>query len=208
MSIPSEGMKSETENHGFMNTSGDDMMNRDNALELLNSKIKDPYLIKHSLATEAIMRSLAEKFGEDVEIWGIAGLLHDLDLEAVGDDFKKHALLSVEWLKDSGLPEEALHAIASHNEETGVERTSLFDYALSAGESVNGLIMPTALIQPDKKLASVKASSVKKRMKEKRFAQKVNRENILLCEKMGLDLLEFIEISLKSLQDIHEDLGL
>jgi predicted hydrolase (HD superfamily) len=130
-----------------------------------------------------------------------------LDFEETKDNPEKHTLLTIEWLKDSGLPQEALHAISAHNEEhVNCKRESLFDYALTAAETVTGLISATAMVMPDKKLASVKAKSVKKRIKEKAFAKNVNRENILLCEKLGLNIDEFIELSVKAMQEAAPEL--
>ena len=166
-------------------------------------------LIKHSLATEAIMRSLARHLDKDEELWGITGLLHDIDLEETRDDQSRHALLGAEILRGEDFPKEGIQAVIAHNGEVlGVERKSALDFALASAETLTGLIIATALIYPDKKLASVKAKSVKKRMKEKRFAQNVNREIIKECENIDLELGEFIGIGLESMQQIAPELGL
>lgn len=184
-------------------------MNRNEALELLKSKVKTDWLIKHCLATEAVMRALAVKFGEDADKWGIAAILHDLDFDETADTPEKHTVLTREWLKRSDLPEDSLHAISAHNAEySGVARESRFDYALTAAETLTGLVVATALVMPDKKLASVKPKSVKKRMKEKSFARKVNRDDIRLCSELDMELIDFIELGVNAMKEIHEDLGL
>ncbi|MFH0813140.1 MAG: HDIG domain-containing metalloprotein [Pseudomonadota bacterium] len=185
------------------------MIERKQALDLLNQHIKTENLQRHCLATEAIMRKLAQRLEKNEDMWGLTGLLHDLDLEITRDDQTRHALVAAEMLALQGLPPEALQAIRAHNGEVlGIKRESDFDHALASAETVTGLIVATALVQPDKKVASVKPKSVIKRMKEKRFAENVNREIILECEKMGLPLEEFIILSLEAMQGIARDLGL
>lgn len=183
-------------------------MDRAAALELLKEKVGEDYLIKHSLATEAIMRALAKKMGHDEDQWGIAGLLHDLDFSETKDDPKRHAALSAEWL-DGKLDEESITAIKRHNaEELGLTRETDFDLALTAAETITGLVVATTLVYPDKKIASVKPKSVTKRMKQKAFAAKVNRDHIRLCEEFGIPLSEFAAISVEAMRGISDELGL
>jgi putative nucleotidyltransferase with HDIG domain len=164
-------------------------------------------MIAHCLAAEAILRALARHFGEDEDVWGIAGLLHDLDVEITDADPKRHALVAAEML-EGVLPAEAVDAIKMHNEEaTGLPRTTRFQHALAAGETIAGLIFATALVYPDKKIASVKPKSVVKRMKEKQFAASVNRDTIRECEKIGIPLNEFVQISLEALIPIAPEIG-
>ena len=184
-------------------------MNRETAFELLNKYIKSQNMIKHSLATEAVMEALADKLGEDREKWGVAGLLHDLDVEITNANPKTHALETVKILKDSGLSEDVLDAIERHNEEASAKaRDSIFHHALAAGETITGLITATTLVYPDKKLESVKVKSITKRMKEKAFAASVNRETIRECEKIGIPLHEFAELALNAMRSISNELGL
>ncbi len=155
------------------------------------------------------MRALARRLGEDEEKWGLTGLLHDIDMEVTNGDPKVHALKAEELLADLNLDEEMLDAIRMHNDEaTGLPRTTLFQHALAAGETITGLIYATALVYPDKKIASVKYKSVRKRMKEKAFAASVNRDHILECEEIGIPLDEFIQISVDAMREISEDIGL
>ncbi len=184
-------------------------MDREKALRLLQSHLKTDNLLKHCLASEAIMRDLAKELNEDVERWGIAGLLHDLDFEKTKDDPASHTLVSSGILKEHGIDDEIINSIKGHNAEAlGINRESRLDFALAASETITGLIIATALIYPDKKLKSVKVKSVLKRMKEKAFAKNVNREIIKECENLGIALESFVEISIKAMQDISDDLGL
>jgi len=135
-------------------------------------------------------------------------LLHDIDVEITNADPYKHGPYAAGML-DGLLTSEAVDAIVMHNEvATGKERTTVFQHALAAGETITGLIMATALVYPDKKLASVKVKSITKRMKEKAFAASVKRENILECEQIGIPLNDFAELSLTAMQEISDELGL
>jgi len=184
-------------------------MDRDAALKLLADHIEQDNLKKHCLATEAVMRHLAKRLGFDEDTWGLAGLLHDLDYSATKDDMARHGLLTAEILQGLGIPPEISDAIKAHNAENlGLKRCAPIDFALTAGETITGLIVAVALVYPDKRLKSVKPSSVVKRMKEAHFARTVNREHIMLCEKVGLDLPEFVQISLSAMADIDSELGL
>ncbi len=183
------------------------MIDRGSALSLIKEYIKSDKLFKHMLAVEAIMKKLAERLGEDVELWGLTGLLHDLDYELTGGDLNVHGLKTIEILKNK-LPEEALEAIKCHNENLGFEAKTKLALALRAADHVSGLVIATALVMPNKKLCEVKVKSLKKKFKQKDFARGVDRAKILLCEKLGIDLGEFLELSLSALKDIADELGL
>ncbi len=183
------------------------MKTREHYIELLKKHISNPKMIAHCLASEAVLRALAKKLGEDEDVWGYAGLLHDIDVEITNGDSNKHALIGAEMLANE-LPPEAVDAIKMHNEyATGLPRTTRFQYALAAGETITGLIFATALVYPDKKIESVKAKSVTKRMKEKLFAASVNRETIMECEKIGIPIDEFADLALGALRPIADELG-
>jgi putative nucleotidyltransferase with HDIG domain len=184
-------------------------MTREQAWEHLNKYVKNEKMLFHLLASEAVMRALARRLGRDEDKWGLAGLLHDIDVEVTHAEPSVHALQARELLSEFDLDEEILDAIRMHNEmATGMERTTEFQHALAAGETVTGLIYATALVYPDRKIASVKPKSVTKRMKEKAFAASVKRENILECEKIGIPLPEFVEISLNAMKEIGPNIGL
>jgi putative nucleotidyltransferase with HDIG domain len=184
-------------------------MERDQAIALLQTYIKNPRMLNHCYASEAVLRAMAARLGEDEEKWGLAGLLHDLDVELVNADPTIHGLETARILTEYGVDAEIINAIRMHNEEaTGQERTTRFEHALAAGETVTGLIVATALVYPDRKLASVRPQSVIKRMKEKAFAASVRRESIMECEKAGIPLEEFMGIAISAMTDISEQLGL
>ncbi len=182
---------------------------RDEAVILLNKYIKNERMLNHCYASEAVMMALARRLGRDEEKWGIAGLLHDLDVELVNADLSIHGKETEKILKEKGIEPEIIEAIVMHNETfTGKKRHSELQHALAAGETITGLIVATTLVYPDKKIASVKQKSVVKRMKEKAFAASVNRDNIMECEAIGIPLSEFVEISINAMKDISDQLGL
>ncbi len=185
-------------------------MTRTDAILLLRQYVKNERMIAHCLASEAVMRALAKRLNQDQEKWALAGLLHDLDVEITQGDMRVHSMETARILKEYGLEYDILEAIMLHNEdaEHNRPRQTVFQHALAAGETITGLISATALVYPDKKLENVKAKSIKKRMKEKAFAASVNRETIMECEKAGLSLDDFIEISLDAMKEIATDLGL
>lgn len=184
------------------------MINREEAVKMLEENISSENMKKHCYASEAVLRAIARKLGRDEEEWGIAGLLHDIDVELTNADPYTHGPYSEKLLKGK-ISGEALDAIVMHNEvATGKERTTEFQHALAAGETITGLITATTLVYPDKKIAGVKTKSITKRMNERAFAASVKRENILECEKIGIPLNEFAELSVKAMQEIHEVLGL
>jgi len=184
-------------------------INREEALELVKQHVKSPNMLNHCLAAEAVMRVLAEKVGEDPEKWGIAGLLHDLDAES-HTDLGVHTRETARILQEIGVDAEIIEAIRLHNEQAhpGEKRSTQLQHLLAAGETITGLIVATALVYPDKKLASVKPKSVRKRIKEKAFAAGANRDIIRECEVGGIPLEEFCNLSLVAMQSIADELGL
>jgi len=185
------------------------MITRDMALALLRQYCSEETLIKHSLATEAVMRALAKRMGQDADIWGVAGLLHDLDYDETRDDPPRHTLRTEEILRQRGYKEEIIDAIKSHNAEAlHLIREKPIHFAITSAESVTGLIVATTLVYPDKSIGSVRPSSIVKRMKEKGFARGVRRDAIKECERLGLGLEEFADLSLKAMQGISNLLGL
>lgn len=174
------------------------MITRDAALELLNAQHPDPHMVRHALASEAVMRHLAARFGEDAEVWGLTGLLHDVDFPHTKDQPERHGLMAMDLLQGH-LPREAVQAIAAHNSEcTGVEPASRFDLALRAAETVTGLVSAAALMRPTG-MEGMEAKSLKKKMKDKAFAANVNRERIKECEKIDLTLDDFFTLSIRAM---------
>jgi putative nucleotidyltransferase with HDIG domain len=184
-------------------------MTREEAECLLKEHVKNERMLCHSYASEAVLRALARRLGRDEERWGLAGLLHDIDIEAVGGDLTRHGIEAERILAEAGIDPELVAAVKMHNEAVcGIPRSTEFQHALAAGETITGFIVATALVYPDKKIASVKVKSITKRMKEKAFAASVNRDTIRECEAVGLSLDEFVEISLGAMRGIADRLGL
>jgi predicted hydrolase (HD superfamily) len=181
---------------------------RDQAVAILHEHLQGEYLRRHSRATEVILRALASRLGADPELWGITGLLHDLDLEIVGEDALRHGRETVRILKDRfDYPAEGLQAILAHNGDLlDLPCATPFDHALTAGESITGMVFATALILPSRRLADVKAKSVAKRLKEPRFAAKVSRERISHHDPIGIDASTFCEIAVTEMQAIASEL--
>ncbi len=184
-------------------------MTRDEAEALLKRYVQNERMLDHSYASEAVLRALADRLGRDQEKWGMAGLLHDIDIEIVGGDLSHHGIEGEKILSEMGIEPEIVDAVTMHNEtSSGKTRDTEFQHALAAGETVTGLIVATALVYPDKKIASVKVKSITKRMKEKAFAASVNRDTIRECEQIGLPLDDFVGIALSAMRGIAGRLGI
>lgn len=193
------------------------MVTRERVQELLDKYVTTEWLKLHMRESEVIMRKLAKHFGEDENLWGLSGLLHDIDYDYVNKDPERHVvefdkILEMENLKiGEDIPEEMYHAIKAHYEENSAieeKRENNLDYALSAAENISGFLVACALVQPDKKIKSVGVDSVLKKLKKKDFAKAVNRGLIYDIEKTGMSLEEFVSISLESLGEISEEIGL
>ncbi len=183
---------------------------RETALEKLKEKVETDWLVKHCIAAGAVMRGLAERLDEDPDAWEVIGILHDIDFDITKDDPNRHTLLAAEWLREWEFDERAVKAVLAHNEmaDHDEKRDTTLDLALSAGESITGLVVATTLVMPDKKLASVKPKSVRKRMKQKAFARRVSREEILQCEQIGIPIADFCELAVGEMQKVSDQLGL
>jgi len=181
-------------------------MTRDEAVAAVSENCGNKNLIKHMLATEAVMVGLSTRLGEDTKSWALAGLLHDLDYEQTADDPDRHGLVSADMLQELGIGEEIIHAVKAHNEH--VTRDSAMDRALYASDPVTGLIVASALMHPDRKLAGLDVDFVMHRFKEKRFAAGASREQIAACSELGLTLEEFIDVAIRAMQGISDELGL
>ncbi|NPB00244.1 MAG: HDIG domain-containing protein, partial [Crenarchaeota archaeon] len=171
-------------------------MTFEEALDLVRRHVKNDKLIKHMLAVAAIMEKLAERLGEDRELWKLVGLLHDIDYELTQSQPEKHGLAAAEILRGK-LPEHAIRAIQAHNELTGVKDDSKLAIALRAADAVSGLIVAAALVMPNKRLSEVKLDTLLRKFKQKDFARGVKREKILECEKLGMSLEDFLSLSLE-----------
>jgi len=197
------------------------MITKDQALSLINEHVTNKNIVKHMLATEALMVGVYEELKRrgrsDQELcgtkeeWMMAGLLHDGDYcEQV--PMEKQGLQVTEWVKERGfeIPENVAHAMAAHNwHNTGIEPKSLMDWTIYIGDSLTGLIVAATLVLPSRKLADLTVENILNRFKEKSFAKGTRREDIQMCqEKIGLSLEEFVKVSLEAMQKISPQLGL
>lgn len=183
-------------------------MRRQEALGIMQANLSNINLQRHCLAVEAVMRRLADRFGQDEELWGLAGLLHDVDYEETKGDPASHSRLGAEKLEKLGLPLEVVYAVKVHNPAHGLPQQSLLDKALYAADPLTGFIVAAALVQPEKKLAKVDVPFLLHRFREKGFARGANREQMQSCEGMGLSLEEFLGLGLEAMQGIAGELGL
>jgi putative nucleotidyltransferase with HDIG domain len=187
-------------------------LTREQANDLLHKYVKGENYITHSYAVEAIMRGLAKRLApDDVEYWGICGLLHDLDEETAPwrDDFGTHGPTSAKILQEEGFGDPVMeNAIMAHNPQCGKNPETQLEFALIAADPMSGFLKAIAQIYPDKKIASVKHKSVNKRFKETRFAAGANRQFMSLIEKAGMDWDEFIDVSLEAMVGIADKIGL
>jgi putative nucleotidyltransferase with HDIG domain len=186
----------------------DTIMNRNEALAIVNQYVKNPNLVKHMLAVEAAMRFYARKFGEDEEKWAVTGLLHDFDWE-IHPTMEEHPLAGEPILREHGVPEEIIRAVLSHADHTGIPRETLMEKALFACDEVTGLITAVALVRPSKALYDLKVKSVKKKWKDKSFAAGANREEMAQgAEELGIELWEHVGNVIQAMNAVADDLGL
>lgn len=181
---------------------------REEAWKLVAEWIESDALRKHLIGVEAVMRAYARKLGEDEHLWGLAGLLHDLDWERHPTP-EEHPMVGVAHLESLGYPEAILEAIKGHAPYLGVERATPMAKALFAVDELVGFIVAVALVRPSKSLADVKLSSIKKKWKDKAFARGCDREEMAqAAAEFGVDLDEHIQFVLEAMQEAAAELGL
>ena len=183
-------------------------MTREDALQLVKERVKNDNLVKHMLAVEAVMKALAQKLSQNQDDWALAGLLHDADYEETKDQMARQGVVIAGELRQKGMSDEICHAIMAHNEATGTQRESMMDKAIYATDPLTGLIIASTLVLPSKKLSDLTTANVLNRFKEKSFAKGARRDAIELCQQINLTLEEFVDIGLKAMQEISDDLGL
>jgi putative nucleotidyltransferase with HDIG domain len=181
-------------------------LTREHAYQLVVEKIGINNLLKHILSVEAGMRKMAENLGEDIEFWGLTGLLHDLDYNETKDDEARHTYLTAEWLAQYNPPEEMIYAIHAHPGHVPCQ--SKLDWSLYCVDPTTGFIVACALMHPAKKLAALDSAFVLRRFEEKRFAAGASRENMAACSNLGLDLEEFLLLVRDGMMTISDQLGL
>lgn len=183
-------------------------MHRDQAYQIVEEFIKNPNLINHMLSVEAAMRYYAEKMGQDVDLWGLTGLLHDYDWE-IHPTLEDHPLAGLPVLRERNVPEEVIYAISSHADHTGMPRIHLMDQALYACDEITGLVTAVALVRPSKSLYDLEASSVKKKWKDRAFAAGANRDEIIkAAAEFGVELWTHVDTVIHAMRRIAPQLGL
>lgn len=184
------------------------MTSREENLELVKKYVSKRNVICHMIAVEYIMRSTARNLGEDENVWGLAGLLHDIDYEKTEATPERHTLVAEEILKGQ-VPDDLIRSIKSHNARfTGVNPETRMEKALVACDAISGLLVACALVMPSKKIQDVKVETVAKKFKDRDFARGAERERILICEQIGIPEEQFFEIALKGLKAASAQIGL
>ena len=183
-------------------------MQRQQALEIVRAYVRNEALVRHMLSVEAVMRAYAQNLHEDVELWGLAGLLHDFDWE-IHPTAEEHPLAGLPILREAGVPEAVLEAIAGHADHTGVPRESRLAKALFACDEITGLITAVALVRPSWSLYDLEVSSVRKKWKDKSFAAGADRDVIAQgAQEFGVDLWQHVDFVIKAMRNIAKDLDL
>lgn len=183
-------------------------MDRNRALEELMLRIENQNLLKHSFAVEAIMRKCASHFHDDPDLWGIAGLVHDIDLERVNYDMSVHGMMGGDILEAQDFDKTIVYAVRAHNPNNQYERRRKIDKALYCAEALSELITACALAAPGKKLGNVDVPFVLEKFENRSFAKEVNREQIASCLELGLSLEQMVALSLEAMKEISDVLEL
>lgn len=183
-------------------------MNRSQALAIVREYVKNENLVHHMFAVESAMRFYADKYDEDVETWGLTGLLHDFDWE-IHPTLDEHPQAGAPILRERNVPEVIVRAILSHADHTGVPRQTQMEKALYACDEITGLITAVALVRPSRSLYDLKVSSVKKKWKDRSFAAGANREEIAqAAEEFDIDLWEHVNNVILAMRQVAPELGL
>jgi uncharacterized protein len=181
-------------------------MDRADALELCRARTLKETTLRHLISVEGVMRSLGRRFDEDEELWAMTGLFHDLDQDVTGDDAEGHAHLAAGWLRDAGVDERIINGVLAHAHPE--YRTDRMSRGIVHADAVAGLLVAAALVRPGG-ADGMKVSSVKKKLKERSFAPGVNRTEVTsVTEGLGLDLDEFLALSIGGLQSVAPEIGL
>lgn len=181
-------------------------MNRSDAHALVREKTEKDTTVRHLISVEGIMRRLGRHFGEDEDIWALAGLFHDLDQDQTHDDLPRHAYLAAEWLRAADADERIVNAALAHAHEEF--RTDLMSTAIVHADALSGFLVACALVRPEK-ATGMKVSSVRKKLKDKAFAPGVAREDIHgVTDGIGLELDEFIGLGIEGLQLVAAEIEL
>jgi len=183
-------------------------MDRNEAINLMHEYVENENLRKHMYAVEAAMRAYAKIFGEDEELWGVTGIIHDFDYEKYPSE-EEHSVVGANILEDNGAPAEVVHAVRSHVPNSDTPRDRLMDKTLFAVDELCGFIVAVALVRPSRKIDEVKIKSIKKKLKQAGFARQVNREHIEQgIVELGIERDEHFQTVLDAMKSVSSDLGL
>ncbi len=183
-------------------------MTLDEAWNLLCEYTQSESLRKHALAVSASMRYYARLFGEDEELWGVVGLLHDFDYERY-PSLEEHPFRGMEILRQRGVSEVIVRAVGAHANHTSIPRESLLEHAIFACDEISGFVIAVALVRPNRSLSEVDAQAVRKKMKDKAFARGVNRDDLLNgAEELGIPFDQHVQNIIEALKPIATQLGL
>jgi len=187
------------------------MLSKQEALRLLAEQVSQKDKRRHMIAVSAVMKGLAKRLHMDEREWELVGLLHDIDLDKIEDDMSRHGLVASEMLEGK-LSEEGLHAIRAHDHRTGIKAESVLDKALIASDAISNFIVATAAVMPNRRLSQITFDTLKDKFKDESFAYLKHRpylRNLIrICEEIGLPLEEFFYLTLKSLQEVSDEMGL
>lgn len=181
-------------------------MDRIQALQLVHERAEKDVTVRHLISVEGVMRSLAQRFGADVDQWGLVGLFHDLDMELTHDDLERHAYLAATWLREAGVEEPIVNGVLAHAHPQF--QTDLLSRAIVPADAVSGFLVACALVRPDR-ARGMKVSSCRKKLRERSFAPGVERDHILGCqERIGIDVDELLALGIRGLEMVAEEIGL
>ena len=181
-------------------------MERAEALALVRAKTEKDITVRHLITVEGVMRSLARRFGEDEDRWGLVGLFHDIDMDQTHDDLERHAYVGAGWLQEAGVDEGIVNGVLAHAHEQ--YRTDLVSRAIVPADAVAGFLVACALVRPEK-VAGMKVSSCRKKLKERSFAPGVNRDEIRGSEEsIGIDVDELLRLGIEGLVLVAAEVGL
>lgn len=184
------------------------MMHRSQGLAIVQEYVKNQGLVNHMLSVEAAMRFYAEKLNQDIEIWGLTGLLHDFDWE-IHPTLEEHPLAGEPILRQHAVPDEVIRAVMSHADHTNIPRITMMEKALYACDEITGLVTAVALVRPSHSLYDLNASSVKKKWKDRAFAAGANREEMARgAQEFGIELWEHVDNIIAAMRKIAPALGL
>lgn len=180
-------------------------MTRDEALEELKIRLSDKYMLQHSIVSEAIMREFAQYYNDDVDTWGMAGLLHDIDYERTVNNPSLHGAIGADILENLDVDETIIYCVRAHNDSLGIPRNRKIDKVLVLADAISGLIIKSASTLPNKKISDISAESVLKLLSEQELVGAAGWDKIKYLDELNLTLDRFVDISVKAMGEISSE---